>query len=202
MKIVVGLGNPGREYEYTKHNVGFLTVDILAEKLGIGVNKIKYKALTGEGLLNGEKIILVKPQTYMNLSGNSVREVVNFYKTEPEDLIVIYDDADIPLGSLRLRRKGSAGTHNGMKSIIYDLGYDDFPRVRIGIGSEHGGSLADFVLSGFGSGDVKTIEDSIVRAADSVICIVEKGIQQAMTEFNTVRKKTGREEQEQEKQRV
>ncbi len=196
MKIIVGLGNPGKEYEYTKHNVGFLTIDILAEKLGISVNKIKFKALTGEGLINGEKVILVKPQTYMNLSGNSVREAVSFYKAEPEDLIVIYDDADIALGSLRLRQKGSAGTHNGMKSIIYDLGFDTFPRVRIGIGSEHKNSLADFVLSGFRGDDKKTIEDSIVKAADSVICIIEKGIQQAMTDFNTAKKKTAEEKQE------
>ena len=136
MKIIAGLGNPGREYENTKHNVGFLTIDILAEKYGIKVNKIKFKGLVGEGMIGGQKVLLVKPQTYMNLSGQCIREVMAFYKLDPEDLTVIYDDIDLPMGNLRIRKKGSAGTHNGMRSIIYDLQEDGFPRIRIGIGGD------------------------------------------------------------------
>ena len=136
MKVIVGLGNPGKEYENTKHNIGFLAIDRLAERFGINVKQIKHKALTGEGFAEGKKVMLVKPQTYMNLSGQSVREVLSYYKVESEDFIVIYDDIDIPIGTLRLRAKGSAGTHNGMKSIIYDLKDDGFPRVRVGIGGE------------------------------------------------------------------
>ena len=134
MKIIAGLGNPGREYESTKHNVGFMTLDLLADKLGISISKEKFKALIGEGRIGTEKIILVKPQTYMNLSGESIREVVGFYKIDIEDLIVIYDDIDIPAGTLRIRSKGSAGTHNGMRSVVYQLQEDGFPRIRVGIG--------------------------------------------------------------------
>lgn len=189
MKFIVGLGNPGREYENTKHNVGFLTVDILAEKLGIKVNKIKFKGLIGEGIIGGEKVLLVKPQTYMNLSGNCVREVLAFYKAEPSDMVVIYDDIDIPLGTLRIRKKGSAGTHNGMRSVIYDIQSDDFPRIRIGIGGEHKGDLVNYVISGF-SGEAKDeIEKTILRAADAVICMTESGIDKAMGEYNTKKKK-------------
>ena len=126
MKIIAGLGNPGKEYENTKHNVGFLTIDILAEKYDIKVNKIKFKGLVGEGMIGTEKVILVKPQTYMNLSGQCIREIVAFYKLDMEDLVVIYDDIDLPMGNLRIRKKGSAGTHNGMRSIIYDLQMTDF----------------------------------------------------------------------------
>lgn len=160
MYIIAGLGNPGKQYENTKHNVGFLTIDVLAEKLGIRVSKIKHKALTGEGFISGEKVILVKPQTYMNLSGESIREILSFYKADPERLVVIYDDIDLPMGSLRIRKKGSAGTHNGMKSIIYQIVSEDFPRVRIGIGGERKGDLADYVISGFRKEDRKTVEDA------------------------------------------
>ena len=189
MYIIAGLGNPGKKYENTKHNVGFLTIDILAEKLGIKVSRIRHKALTGEGFIGGEKVILVKPQTYMNLSGESIREILSFYKADPERLIVIYDDIDLPMGSLRIRKKGSAGTHNGMKSIIYQIVSDDFPRVRIGIGGERKGDLADYVISGFRKEDRQIVEDSIVRAADAVICTVERGIDIAMGEYNTKAKK-------------
>jgi PTH1 family peptidyl-tRNA hydrolase len=136
MYIIVGLGNPGKKYENTKHNIGFITLDLLAERNDIKINKIKHKALVGEGFISGLKVLLVKPQTFMNLSGNSVREVMEYYKEDIEKLIVVYDDVDIPMGRLRIRKKGSAGTHNGMKSIIYDLQDDGFPRVRIGIGKE------------------------------------------------------------------
>lgn len=200
MYIIAGLGNPGKQYENTKHNVGFLTIDILAEKLGIKVNKIKHKALTGEGFVGGEKVILVKPQTYMNLSGESIREVLSFYKADTEKLIVIYDDIDLPMGTLRIRKKGSAGTHNGMKSIIYQIVSEDFPRVRIGIGGERKGDLADYVISGFRKEDRKTVEDVIVRAADAVICTVEKGIDIAMGEYNTKAKKKSAQTKKQERE--
>ena len=200
MYIIAGLGNPGKQYENTKHNVGFLTIDVLAEKLGIRVSKIKHKALTGEGFISGEKVILVKPQTYMNLSGESIREILSFYKADPERLVVIYDDIDLPMGSLRIREKGSAGTHNGMKSIIYQIVSEDFPRVRIGIGGERKGDLADYVISGFRKEDRKTVEDSILRAADAVICTVEKGIDIAMGEYNTKAKKKSAQEKKPERE--
>ena len=131
MYIIAGLGNPGKKYENTRHNMGFLAVDLLAEKYGIRIDKIKFKALVGEGRIAGQKVLLVKPQTYMNLSGQSIVEVMNFYKVEIENLIVIYDDIDIPTGTIRLRKKGSAGTHNGMRNIVYLLGDDGFPRIRV-----------------------------------------------------------------------
>ena len=200
MYIIAGLGNPVKQYENTNHNVGFLTIDVLAEKLGIRVSKIKHKALTGEGFISGEKVILVKPQTYMNLSGESIREILSFYKADPERLVVIYDDIDLPMGSLRIRKKGSAGTHNGMKSIIYQIVSEDFPRVRIGIGGERKGDLADYVISGFRKEDRKTVEDSILRAADAVICTVEKGIDIAMGEYNTKAKKKSAQEKKPERE--
>ncbi len=189
MILVVGLGNPGNQYKNTKHNVGFLTVDILAEKLNISVKKLKFKSLYGETILNTEKLILIKPQTFMNNSGESVREWVNFYKVPPENLIVIQDDIDIPFATLRLRQKGSAGTHNGMKSIIYQIQQDNFPRVKIGVGQKKGPmDLADFVLSGFAKEEQKSIEEVILLAADAVLDIVKNGIEHAMNQYN-VRKK-------------
>lgn len=196
MKIIAGLGNPGKEYENTKHNVGFLTIDILAEKYDIKVNKIKFKGLIGEGMIGTEKVILVKPQTYMNLSGQCIREIVAFYKLDMEDLVVIYDDIDLPMGNLRIRKKGSAGTHNGMRSIIYDLQDDGFPRVRVGIGGERKGDLANYVISGFSGDDRKLIEEAIVKAADAVACLVEDGIDRAMVDYNTKKPKVKKQKQE------
>ena len=196
MKIIAGLGNPGTEYENTKHNVGFLTIDILAEKYDIKVNKIKFKGLIGEGMIGTEKVILVKPQTYMNLSGQCIREIVAFYKLDMEDLVVIYDDIDLPMGNLRIRKKGSAGTHNGMRSIIYDLQDDGFPRVRVGIGGERKGDLANYVISGFSGDDRKLIEEAIVKAADAVTCLVEDGIDRAMVDYNTKKPKVKKQKQE------
>ena len=196
MKIIAGLGNPGKEYENTKHNVGFLTIDILAEKYGIKVNKIKFKGLVGEGMIGTEKVMLVKPQTYMNLSGQCIREIVAFYKLDMEDLVVIYDDIDLPMGNLRIRKKGSAGTHNGMRSIIYDLQDDGFPRVRVGIGGERKGDLANYVISGFSGDDRKLIEEAIVKAADAVTGHVEDGIDRAMVDYNTKKPKVKKQKQE------
>lgn len=187
--VIVGLGNPGKKYEYTKHNMGFLTIDAFAEKHDIKVNRIKYKALVGEGRISGHKVLLVKPQTYMNLSGQSVREVVNYFDVEPENLMVIYDDVDIPMGTLRMRKKGSAGTHNGMKSIIYDLQFDNFPRLRVGIGTEKKEDMIDFVLSGFTSGEKEKVEKAIENCVSALDAWIDKGIDIAMGEYNTKKEK-------------
>ena len=198
MKVIVGLGNPGKEYENTKHNIGFLTLDRLSERLGISIKQIKHKALTGEGFVKGQKLMLVKPQTYINLSGQCVREVMQYYKLEPENLIVIYDDLDIPIGTLRLRAKGSAGTHNGMKSIIYDIQEDGFPRVRVGIGGERKGNLANYVISGFRKEDINTVETAVEKAADAVECWIDEGINAAMNKFNKKKEKKKKEKPESE----
>lgn len=187
MHIIVGLGNPGKKYENTKHNIGFITLDFLAEKYDVKINKIKHKALVGEGNISGQKVLLVKPQTYMNLSGNSVREVMEYYKTDIDKLIVIYDDVDIPMGRLRIRKKGSAGTHNGMRSIIYDLQDDGFPRIRIGIGTDRKIPLAGYVLGGFGKEESKLVEDAVERATKAIECMLDKGIDIAMGEYNGTR---------------
>ena len=184
MFVIVGLGNPGKNYENTRHNVGFLALDTLAREYNIKINKIKHKALVGEGFISGQKALLVKPQTFMNLSGNSVREILEYYKVEPENLIVIYDDIDIPCGSLRVRKKGSGGTHNGMKSILYDIQSDQFPRIRIGIGKETRMDLKDFVLGSFDKEEKKKIEEAVLNAAKAAACILDKGIEIAMGEYN------------------
>lgn len=184
MYVIVGLGNPGRKYENTKHNIGFITLDYLADNNGIKINKIKHKALVGEGNISGQKVLLVKPQTYMNLSGNSVREIMDYYKVEVDKLLVIYDDVDIPMGRIRIRKKGSAGTHNGMRSIIYDIQTDVFPRVRIGIGAERRMELADYVIGGFGKKEKRIMEEAVKKAANAVECMLDKGIDIAMCEYN------------------
>ncbi|QZY54740.1 aminoacyl-tRNA hydrolase [Crassaminicella profunda] len=184
MLVVVGLGNPGKQYEGTRHNVGFDTIDYLAYKNNISLNKVKYKAVVGEGFIHNQKVLLVKPQTYMNLSGRSVREIVNFYKLDMDDLIVIYDDIDTDVGKLRIRKKGSAGTHNGMKSIIYEIQSDGFARVRIGIGKPQYGNLADFVLGKFSKEDKDFMNESIKRAAESIESLISEGIEKAMNRYN------------------
>ena len=184
MYIIAGLGNPGRKYENTRHNMGFITIDKIAEELGIKVDKIKFKALVGEANFSGQKVVLVKPQTYMNLSGQSVREVMNFYKPPMENLTVIYDDIDIPTGSVRIRKSGSAGTHNGMRDIIYNLADSGFSRIRIGIGSERRGDLADYVTGGFTKEEVPLLEDAVTRAAAAALSIVADGIDRAMNKYN------------------
>ena len=185
MYIIVGLGNPGRRYEHTRHNIGFITVDYLAEKHGIRINKIKHKALVGEGMISGQKVLLVKPQTYMNLSGQSVREILSFYKPDIANLIIVYDDVDLPMGRLRIRPSGSSGTHNGMRSIIYDIQRDDFPRLRIGIGGERKMRLADYVTGGFGKEERKLMEGSVLRAVSALESILDNGIERAMNEYNS-----------------
>ena len=137
MYIIAGLGNPTREYEKTRHNVGFDTIDVLADKLNTSVDEKKFKGLYGKGIIAGEKVILLKPQTFMNLSGESVREAADFYKVDPEHIIVIYDDISLDVGQLRIRKKGSAGGHNGIKNIIAHLGTQEFPRIKVGVGDKH-----------------------------------------------------------------
>lgn len=188
MYVVVGLGNPGKKYENTRHNMGFITIDQIAEQAGVKVDKIKHKSLVGETNIAGQKVLLVKPQTYMNLSGEAVREVLAYYKVPVENLIVIYDDIDLATGTIRLRAKGSSGTHNGMRNIIYQIQDDGFPRIRIGIGSEKKGDLANFVTGGITKAEVKPLEEAITAAKESVFCIIEEGIDRAMNKFNTKKK--------------
>ena len=184
MYVIVGLGNPGQKYQNTRHNLGFITVDKLAEDNGISVNKLKFKALVGEGRMLGEKVLLVKPQTYMNLSGESVRDIMNFYKLEPENLIVIYDDIDIAVGTIRVRKFGSAGTHNGMKSVIYQIQSNRFPRIRIGTGNDHMGNLIDFVTGNFTKEEVPLLEGAVTNAVKACECIISDGIDMAMNRYN------------------
>jgi len=186
MYIIAGLGNPGKNYVNTRHNMGFEVIDVIASKYNIDINKSKFNALYGEGRIGGEKVLLVKPQTYMNLSGESIREFVNWYKIESEQVIVIYDDISMPCGRLRIRQKGSAGGHNGMKSIIYQLNTDVFPRIKVGIGApEHKDyDLADYVLGKFTKEETEILIKIAVKAAESVEAIITKGTEKAMSEFN------------------
>lgn len=186
MIIIAGLGNPGREYAPTRHNVGFDVIDVLADKYNINMNKLKFKGITGEGIIDGKKVLLIKPSTYMNNSGLSIREAINFYKVEMKDLLVIYDDIDIDFGSIRIRKKGSSGSHNGMKSIIYHLGVDTFPRIKIGIGKKpEGYDLADFVLSKFSQDERKIIDEAIKKAAEATDSFIKDGIDYCMNNYNT-----------------
>ena len=180
MKIICGLGNPGKQYEYTHHNMGFLAVDEIAGRLGVKINKLKFKALSGETILFGEKIVLVKPQTFMNNSGEALREVMNFYKAEPKDLFVIYDDIDLEAGALRVRASGSSGSHNGMKSVIYQLQYDNFPRCRIGIGKSEDIPLIGYVLSAMSESEAEVLMPAVSKAADAALVWAQYGIKAAM----------------------
>lgn len=190
MWMIVGLGNPGREYARTRHNVGFDVIDVLSEKLNIQVNRSLMHGLVGDGFFGGEKVMLVKPQTFMNLSGQCVSELVSFYKVPMDRLLLIYDDIDLPLGKLRLRLSGSAGTHNGMRSVIGLLGRQDFPRLRVGVGSRpEGWELADWVLSHYQTEeDRKTQFDAFLLAADTVIDWVKNGWESAMRTANAPKK--------------
>lgn len=184
--LVVGLGNPGPKYEWTRHNVGFLVVDELAERANLPVQKLKFKALTNTALIGGQSVLLMKPTTYMNLSGEAVGQAARFYKIPPERVLVISDDVALPQGKLRIRRSGSAGGHNGLKNIIAHLGSDQFPRVKVGVGGKpHPDSdMADWVLSKFTGPDKTAMEQTIHRAADAVTCLLEQGVDQAMASFN------------------
>ncbi len=184
MYMIVGLGNPGPKYEGTRHNVGFDTIDYLAREHDIKVNKLKHKALVGEGTIAGQRTMLVKPQTYMNLSGQAVLALVQYYKVESSNLFVIYDDIDLDLGALRIRKKGSAGTHNGMRNIIYLLKRDDFPRFRIGIGRSDVIPLRDFVLTRYQRDEVAVMERAIERCERAVVTALQEGLDKAMSNYN------------------
>lgn len=186
MYIIVGLGNPGKQYAHTRHNVGFDTIDILADKYNISVDIKKHKALCGKGMIGGQKVVLAKPQTFMNLSGESVRELVDFYKIDPEEeLIVIYDDISLELGQLRVRPKGSAGGHNGIKNIIAHLGTQVFKRVKVGVGEKPKGyDLADYVLGHFSKEDRMLMEDAFGRAAEAAVCMMNDSMEHAMNQYN------------------
>ena len=184
--LVVGLGNPGPKYEWTRHNVGFLVVDELAERANLPVQKLKFKALTNTALIGGQSVLLMKPTTYMNLSGEAVGQAARFYKIPPERVLVISDDVALPQGKLRIRRSGSAGGHNGLKNIIAHLGSDQSPRVKVGVGGKpHPDSdMADWVLSKFTGPDKTAMEQTIDRAADAVTCLLAQGVDKAMASFN------------------
>lgn len=186
VKLIVGLGNPGKQYAATRHNIGFMVVDYLAEKLGVKVDKIKFKSVIGEGFSGTKKIVLAKPQTYMNLSGEALLDIVQWYKVDPQDLLVIYDDLDLPVGKLRLRMKGSAGGHNGMKSIIYLIQSDDFPRLRIGIGRPQNENIetVNHVLGKFDEEESKIMSEAVAKAAEAVLAVLDKGVEKAMNEVN------------------
>lgn len=191
MRLIVGLGNPGERYEHTRHNVGFDVIALLSQRLNIPVNRLRHRALIGEGQVNGEKIILCQPQTYMNLSGEAVQELLHWYKLPPENLLVVYDDIDLAPGWLRIRREGSAGTHNGMRSIVACIGTEAFPRIRVGIGGRPDEfELADWVLSRYNTPEDRQIAfDAYTRAGDAILDWIANGVDSAMNRYNTKKPK-------------
>jgi len=185
MYLIVGLGNPESEYSKTRHNMGFNTINKIAEKYNIQANKTKFQGLYESAIIEGQKVILVKPQTYMNLSGNCVQEFMNFYKIQKENIIVIYDDMDIEPGEIKIRKKGGPGGHNGMKSIIQMLGTEDFSRIRIGIGRpEHNGDEINYVIGAIPQDQIPKLEEGTEKAKDAIIEILKNGIDSAMNKFN------------------
>ncbi len=190
MYLIVGLGNPGRQYEATRHNMGFDTVDCLIEKHNVPQGGVKFNAMYGKGTIGGDKAILMKPLSFMNLSGGPVRDMVNFFKIDPEkELIVISDDIDLEPGQLRIRKQGSAGGHNGLKDIIQKLGTQNFVRIKIGVGAKpQGWDLADHVLSRFPDSERKLVDEAIREAADAVEKIIAQGPDAAMNEYNRKKK--------------
>lgn len=186
MVIIAGLGNPTREYENTRHNIGFMAIDALADKYNISVMDCKHKALIGKGVINGTKVVLVKPLTYMNLSGEAIRAVVDYYKVDAaSELIVIYDDISLDVGQLRIRKKGSAGGHNGIKNIIANLGDDTFLRIKIGVGEKPKGyDLADYVLGHFSREELEVMKDSLEKVDGAVNLMLEDEVDMAMNKYN------------------
>lgn len=184
--MVVGLGNPGKDYEFTRHNAGFLTVDHIAVEEDAEIKKLKYKALIGDTVIAGHRCLLVKPQTYMNNSGEAVREISQFYKIPPEKIIVIFDDISLPCGKLRIRRKGTDGGHNGIKSIIYHLNSDNFPRIKVGVGAKpHPDyNLADWVLSAFKKDEMEELKKAITKATEVLPFMLDGEIDKAMNKAN------------------
>lgn len=187
MYLIAGLGNPGKKYEFTRHNSGFLFIDYLAAKHNIKVSKIKFKGLYGEGNINGEKVILLKPSTFMNLSGESIKEAMNFYKIPNENIIIIYDDISLNLGKIRIRERGSAGGHNGIKSIIMHTGTDEFKRIRLGIENPQlqKNDLADYVLGSFSKEELKEFSKSVENGVDAIPLMISGNIAKAMNLYNS-----------------
>ena len=183
MFLIVGLGNPGKEYEDTRHNIGFKVVDNIAKEYNIEINRQKFKGVYGEGFIDGEKVILLKPTTYMNLSGDSVREVVDFYKLTNEEVLIIYDDISLDVGRLRIREKGSAGGHNGIKSIIAQLGTDVFPRIKVGVGQPNV-NLVNYVLGKFTKEEMVVLSESIDASTKATREIIKCDVKMAMNQFN------------------
>lgn len=185
MYLIIGLGNPEKDYSKTRHNMGFNTINKLAKQYEIEINKNKFKGLYGAGSIEGEKVILLKPQTYMNLSGESIKEVMQFYKIEKEQIIVIYDDMDIEPGKIKIRKAGGAGTHNGMKSVLQELGTQEFKRIRVGIGMpKDKGNLIEYVLGAISKEEQEKLELGTDLAKEAVIEIIKSGIDRAMNQFN------------------
>jgi PTH1 family peptidyl-tRNA hydrolase len=184
--LLVGLGNPGDQYENTRHNVGFMVIDELADRANVPVQKLKYRALTNTVTVGGQKVLIMKPITYMNLSGEAVRQAVDFYKVPADHVLVISDDTALAVGRLRIRKGGSAGGHNGLKNIIQQLGTDQFPRVRLGVGEKPHPDydLADWVLGRFQGEDKKAIDAAVKKAADAIECILSQGLDKGMNRFN------------------
>ena len=184
--LLVGLGNPGSKYESTRHNMGFLAVDGLARRKGFRFNKLRFRAWTAEWMVNGEKVLVMKPQTYMNLSGESVGEAARFYKVPADHVVVISDDVSLPAGKLRIRKSGSAGGHNGLKNIIQHLGTDGFPRIKIGVGMpahpDH--EMIDWVIGKPQGEEAKVLRATLDRAAEAALCLMEEGADAAMNRFN------------------
>ena len=185
--IVVGLGNPGNKYTYTRHNSGFLCIDMLAEKLGVRVDRLKFKSLICDTTINGHRCIVMKPQTFMNNSGEAIRECANFYKIPPEKVIVIYDDISLDVGRLRIRRKGTDGGHNGIKSIIYHLNNDQFPRIKLGCGKKPHPDfdLIDWVISEFKKDELKALEPALQNACKALELMLDNQIDKAMNLYNS-----------------
>lgn len=186
MFVIVGLGNPGKKYENTRHNAGFISIDALADKYGISISEKKHKALCGSGVIEGNKVLLVKPQTFMNLSGESVRAVMDFYKIDPEeDMLVIYDDISLAPGNIRIRKKGSAGGHNGIKSIIAHAGTQNFMRIKVGVGEKPSGwDLADYVLGHFSEDDNAKLKEIMPDVMQAAALMVQGDVDKAMNDFN------------------
>lgn len=184
MHLIVGLGNPGKEYEKTRHNIGFDAIDYISSKYNIEVNRKKFKGVYGDGRISNEKVILLKPTTYMNLSGDSVREVADFYKISNDNIIILYDDISLDAGRLRIREKGSAGGHNGIKSIIANLGTDVFPRVKIGVGQPVHGELVGHVLGKFSNEDREKIEKTFEPTSKAIEVMIKESVSEAMNKFN------------------
>lgn len=190
MYVIAGLGNPGREYENTRHNIGFRFIDDIAQKYQITMLERKHKAIIGKGYIDGQKVILVKPLTYMNLSGESIREVTDYYKVDvTTQLVVVSDDINLDVGQLRIRKKGSAGGHNGLKNIILHLGDENFMRIRMGVSDKpQGYDLKDYVLGHFTDGELKTLEETFERAGQAVRMIMQGDVDGAMNRYNTKKK--------------